>query len=223
MKSWKIVFPALLLMCSASLASAATMDSGSSEMKGHFTLSGVGGITVPSGKLSADYTDDGADMGMGWDAGAALDWYLTNQVALGADATFGSMKAKDDPGPGVELKAKTTQFGVHGKWLVPTGGKVTPWLGAGIAMYNRKLEASGGGATFDVSDTKPGANFGVGVDYMMSNMVGLGVNGMYDLTFGEMKKDVDGDGIEDKILDNWNYIRFNVALTFHFAGAGAAK
>jgi len=219
MKSWKIVVPMLVVLSMASIASAAEQST-SSGMKGHITVGVNGGITVPSGKLAADYTDDGADMGMGWDAGGAVDWFATDQLAIGADANFGAMKAKDDPSPGIELKAKTTQFGLHAKWFIPTGGgKLMPWLGAGVAMYTRKLEASGGGATADVSDSKPGANFGVGADYMVSEMVGIGINGAYDLTFGKMEDDVDGDGVDDEIIENWNLIRFNAALTFHFPHA----
>ena len=221
MKSWKIVVPVLLVMCLASMASAAEMSTGSG-MKGHLTLGANGGLAVPSGKLSANFTDNGADMGLGWDAGGSLDWFATDQLAIGADVSFGSMKSKDDPNPGEELKAKTLSYGVHGRWYIPTGGgKMLPWLGAGVAMYNRKISDEVPGASIELSDTKPGANFGVGIEYLASEMVGLGINGTYDLTFGKWEQDINGDGVNDAVLDNWNLMRFNAAVTFHFPHAAA--
>ena len=56
-----------------------------------------------------------------------------------------------------ELKAKTTNFGIHGNWFIPTGGKVLPYLGAGVGYYSRKPEikvtSGGSSASFTVKPT----------------------------------------------------------------------
>src|SRR5262249_2949588 len=102
-------------------------------------------------------------------------------------------------------------YGVHGKWFMPTGGgKMMPWLGVGVGAYNRKAEESASGISVSTDDTKVGFSPGVGLDYMMSSNVAIGVNGMHPFTSGKFK---------DSAV-NWNFISFNGVVTFHVAGSG---
>ena len=227
MKSWKIMVPMLMLLCFASAASAATMASTASPMKGKFTIQGFGGLLVPSGDLS---NKDKGDQGLGWDAGGAVDYFVTDQIAIGADIGYGATKNKDNipdstgANSGAELKAKTLMFGAHAKWFLPTGGgKIMPWLGAGAGMYNRKLELTESGASLEFKDNKVGGWGGVGVDYMMSDMVCLGVNGAYHFSGKfEDTQTIGGFDVTAK-SDNWSYMTFNAALTLHFPMAGGAS
>ncbi len=204
MKLWKIAVPVLMLTCLASIASAAMMQGTAAPMKGQFTISGMGGVEVPTADLSDKAK---GDQGAGWGAGGSVDYFFTDQIALGADFMYFATKSKDpfeDPVTLLpeDLKAKTMEYGVHAKWFMPTGGgKLMPWLGVGIGAANRKLEI---GSTSD-NDTKLAVYPGVGVNFAITSMVDLGVNGMYHFTSGKFKEsDV-----------NWQFISFGGVLTFH--------
>lgn len=229
MKSWKIVVPMVMMVCLASSALAQTTAPTASPMKGHFTITGMGGLEVPTGDLSDK--DKGFDQNLGWDAGGAVDYFITDQIAIGADVAYFATKNKDaivdstGADTGAEAKAKTMAFGVHAKWFMPTGGgKIMPWLGAGVGMYNRKFEITERGASLEFKDNKVGGWGGVGVDYRMTEMVALGVNGAYH--FSSKFEDTQSIGGFDVTAssDNWSFITFNAALTLHFPmGGGAAK
>jgi outer membrane protein W len=215
MKSWKIVIPAVLLMCAAVVSQAASASNGPA-MKGHWVIGSMGGMAIPSGKLSeeaaADENDNltSAEMGAGANFGGMAEYFVTDQIGIGADFAFASMTTKNDVLKLVDFKAKTLQFGVHGKWIIPAGEKVLPYLNVGVGMYNRKLEASVPGLSIDFSDSKPGINGGVGLDYMVNSQVGLGASGAYHYSIGKLEDQEFG-----VMMDNWSYIAFNAALTFH--------
>jgi opacity protein-like surface antigen len=197
--------------------------------KGDMAFGVNGGLAMPLGALAEDFdpmSEDagGADMKMGFDFGVTFDYFLMKELAIGADFSY-AMNTMDDQeieGNTYEelIKGKTMQYGVHGKYFVPTGGPVSPYLNLGLSMYNRKAEFSdefmdGMGMDEDnVSDNVFGMNFGAGVEYMVTPQVGLGVNGAYHYTFGEFKPEVGGEEVE--MLDDWNYMTFNAAVTFHF-------
>ncbi len=174
-----------------------------------------GGMAMPMGCLADE--DDGADMKMGPDFGINFDYFITKDMALGLDGSYVMMTSNESD----DIKAKTMQFGVHGKYFVPTGNEqFLPYLNLGVGYYNRKIEFEGDAADFfgedKLSDNKFGLNAGVGVEYKVTPMVGIGVNGAYHYTFGEWKPEIDGEEPEEALLDDWNYISFKGAVTFYF-------
>jgi opacity protein-like surface antigen len=208
------------------LGSLALMAVPSFAAKGDMAFGVNGGLAVPVGKLAESFDltteDSGADMKMGYDFGAYLDYFVTKDIAIGADFGYVANSMNDQEIEGDTytdlLKAKTMQYGLHGKYFIATGGPVTPYLNLGLSMYNRKVELSDEFQTgmdinvSDVSDNVFGMNFGVGAEYKVTPQVGIAVNGAYHYTFGEFKPDeFDGGG-----LDDWMYMTFNGALTFHF-------
>src|SRR5262249_44300818 len=154
--------------------------------------------------------DNGGDQGMGWDFGGTVDYGLTGNLCVGVDGAYNASKSKDQPVAGVDLKAKTTNYGVHGNWFIPTGGKVMPYIGAGVGYYNRKIEEEGSGATLSTSKGGFGANGGVGIAYPLSGNLGIGVDGRYHWT----NKDSFSSG-GPKV--NWSFMTFNVVLGWSFS------
>ncbi len=211
-----IVAAVACLMLTAFAAQAATATT-AEDMKGVIGITVGGGLTVPTGDLAKEDNTFNVKFKMGYDVGGGIEYFLTKDIGIGVDGTFGSMKADLPSGVTGDIKAKTIQFGLHGKYLIPTGGPVVPYLQLGLGMYNRKIEASEGGVSVDFSDTKPGLNAGVGVGYKINDMIGIGVNGAYHLAFGKFEPEIGGEKVE--LLKDWNYIAFNAGLTFNIKPA----
>lgn len=173
-----------------------------------------GGLAMPMGCLA---DENEADMKMGPEFGIAFDYFISKDLAIGLDGSYVIMTSNESD----DLKAKTMAFGAHGKYFVPTNGQFMPYLSLGVGMYNRKLEFSGDLADFfgedNFSDNTFGFNAGVGVEYKVSPMVGIGAMGAYNYTMGEFKPEVDGEEVE--LLEDWNYISFKAVVTFYLPTA----
>jgi len=231
-----VAVASLVLMAFAAYAAEAPVGE---DMKGQFSISAFGGLALPSGKLGEDFVTSalqvtegiGAGMKMSPDFGACVDYFVTKDIAVGADFGYVAMKNEAVAVLGVEvlpkewLEAKTMQFGVHGKYFVPTGGPVMPYLSLGAGMYSRKLTMSDEAktaledllettiTTTEWSDSKFGANGGVGVEYKVNKMFGVGVNGAYHLSFGKLEEEEAGQTAT--ILKDWTYMAFNAQVTYY--------
>ena len=234
MRKIGIILAALACVTSMAFAAQAAVGSGGEDMKGQFAIGATGGLAMPMGKLGekidllAETTTDeglgGADMKMGTAFGAHVDYFITKEFAIGLDASYVTMSMNDQTILGTTykdlVKAKTMQFGVHGKYFVPTGGPLVPYLSLGAGMYSRKLELSndfqqGMDVTeSEFTDSKPGVNAGVGIEYKVNPMFGIGASGIYNAAMGKFKHDF-GSGTEETVLKDWTYTTFSVALTYH--------
>jgi len=205
MRNTKRIFLAVAVvsMMTAAMAHAAMTMTPSSGLKGSWSIGPMGGLTVPVGDLS---DKDKANAGVGWDVGGTIDYFMTDALGLGIDGTFGSMSNKDFS----DVKFKTTQFGAHFEWLVPTGGKIIPYLGAGVGYYNHKVDVSGGSS--DSTFTKGGVGFngGAGLGYRASDNMSV----VADIRYHYSK--INGDDIAPGADDfNWSYASFNIMLLWH--------
>jgi opacity protein-like surface antigen len=226
-----VAVASLMIMAFAAYAAEAPVGA---DMKGKISISAFGGLAMPSGALGEKFDPEtegsiGADMKMGPNFGLTVDYFVTKEVAIGVDGSYTMMNMEDqtfdvDGTPTTfekGLKAKTMQGGVHGTYFIPTGGKVLPYLFVGVGMYNRKLELSqefqdGLGTTeSSFSDTKVGANGGVGVQYKVNEMFGVGLNGAYHMSIGKLEHDFGGDVGNQEILKDWQYMAFNAAVTYY--------
>jgi len=228
----------IVLAALACLAFVAFPAHSAGGAAGKMSFGVTGGLTMPSGKLGEkfDPTVDldtnegiGADMKMGMDFGFNFEYGVTKDIAVGADFSYSTMTMDDQTILGTTyselLKAKTMQFGVHGKYFVPTQGPIVPYLSLGVGMYNRKLEASkdfqdGAGINEEsISDTKPGGFAGVGVEYKVTPLFGIGVDGAYHMAAGKLEHDF-GGGTDETVLKDWTYMTFNVGVKYHIPMAG---
>lgn len=233
-----VAVASLMLMAFAAFAAEAPVGE---DMKGKFSISAFGGLAMPSGKLGEEFDvltgtlDDGfpgVGMKMSPDFGASVDYFVTKDIAVGADVSYVKMKNEAVAVLGIDvlpekwLEATTLQFGVHGKYFLPTGGPVRPYLALGAGMYSRKLALTDEGKTAledllegpvdvsEFSDSKFGGNGGVGVEYKVNEMFGVGLNGAYHMTMGKLEHDF-GTGTEETVLKDWTYMAFNAQVTFY--------
>ncbi len=181
---------------------------------GQVGFSVLGGLAVPLGELA---DEDVLDAGMGWELGFGLDYQAAPNFVIGADVACFSMT------PDLEIEdadyyVRTHLYGVHGRYLIPTGGNFVPYLQAGLGLYGRTLRISANDFAYEYSKPAMGMNLGVGADVAISPFMSFVVSGAYHHTFGEFNPETP-EGDEAEILDDWKFIAFNAGLTFHFTPA----
>ncbi|HET7226881.1 MAG TPA: OmpW family outer membrane protein [Candidatus Eisenbacteria bacterium] len=207
MRKTSVVLVAVALLAVSSMAHAATMTP-NAGMKGDWLIGPIGGLSIPSGDLS---DASKGNFKLGYNIGGLIDYGMTENVGVGVDGAYHSMTNKDDS----SVKAKTTNFGAHGNWYIPTGGKIMPYIGVGVGYYNRKIEGSSGGVSVSVSKGGLGVNGGVGVGFPVGNNLGIGVDGRYHWTTKDRFVD---DPTAPKI--NWSFITVDAAILYRFSPGG---
>jgi len=243
MRKIGIVVAALVCLALAALAAQAAGAPIGTDMKGRFGIGVMGGLGLPAGQLGEEIdlntlseTTEGIPGGqkMTGHYGVYVDYFVAKDFAVGADLGYLSTKGKDIEIPGEIITApglfesKTMQFGLHGKYFIPTGGLVVPYLSLGVGMYNRKFELSdfgklvfqdpdvlGPDAVTSFSDTKLGMNGGAGLELRAGEMFGVGVSGMYHKSFGKLEESLLPGTPKETILKDWQYMAFNAQVTFY--------
>ena len=223
MRKTRVLWTVVALMGVSSVGHAMTMTPGTGQ-KGSWFVGPMIGLNVPAEDLS---NTDLADQGTGFNAGGVVDYMVSDGWSLGVDGGYNSTKSKDaflflTTGDTGNIRAKTTNFGVHTNWFIPTGGNLLPYLGAGIGYYSRKLEFEGTGSSsgFNDSDTKGsiGINGGVGMSFILGPSIALGIDARYHWT---PKDDYDFSSLGVTATDvKWSYSTFNAALLFHIPTSG---
>jgi opacity protein-like surface antigen len=178
---------------------------------GEITFGLTGGMTVPMGDYG-DATKSGAT------GGVFGDYMLSDMFAVGLDAAYSQNKGKDLPA-GVDAKVTILQFGAHVKLVPPMKDMpISPYLQVGAGLYNGKTEVSAGVFSSDTTVNKFGFNVGVGADYKVSPMVGVGLFGAYH-NVTDAFEDENGD------TKSATYVAVGVKVSFMTAAktAGAAK
>ena len=203
---------AAISMLTAAMAQAAMTMTPSSGLKGSWSIGPMGGLTVPVGDLSKEFP--GANASIGWDGGGSLDYFLTDAIGIGIDGTYGSMSKTDTS----DVKYKTTQFGAHVEWLLPTGGKLIPYLGAGVGYYNHKINDETVTPNYTLTKGGVGFNGGAGVGYMASSSVAVCLDARYH--YSKINGDDIGPGADDF---NWSYASFNILLAWHMKPGAKAS
>ena len=203
MRKLGIVVTAIACLMMAAVAFSAEAPVAGAA-KGQMSIGVFGGMGMPMGEL-AD-TDLG-NMKTGFGGGAFFDYFVTPQIALGLDGGYVTMANNEDS----SVKANTMQYGLHGKYFIPTGGPVVPYLMIGLSGYGQKIEMKEDAIAMSLSSTKFGFNGGVGVDFKVNESVFVGVNGLYHMA-GKFEPEV--DGTKEEVFKDWNYMTLNAAVTF---------
>jgi len=165
---------------------------------------------------------DIAETGIRWDA--ALDFYPTPDASIGFDFGFGEADAKnfmvsqeenrlEQPGQigqPVQIQSfnyRSYRLGVNGRFNIPTGTNVSPYLEAGMGAYwtQRRVNGftAGGGTVFEFSERRTtstaGGNVGFGLNAQMGRRTNMyagfqfhqlfdnqmdGIDNFASLTFG---------------------------------------
>ena len=150
---------------------------------GGWTLDVRGGLGLPMG-----------DYGDAFKSGLLLNVeaskMMTTNLAIGLDGSYLKNDPSDDNqaaldlafGSGTEADAKFMRYGVHGTYMLgAAGSKTMPYFVAGVGMYNNKFQVTPpGGPESSASNTDFGLRGGVGMNIMMSEKMGIGLQADYN-------------------------------------------
>jgi|GEM_PF-3680566 len=165
------------------------------------------GAFVPTNEFG-----DIAETGIRW--GAALDFYPTPDASLGFDFGFGEADAKDfmvrqreleiendiiQPVQIQNFNYRSYRLGVNGRFNIPTGTNVRPYLEAGVGAYwtQRRVNGfvMGGGPIFEFSERRTtstaGSNVGLGLSAQMGRRTNMYAGFQFHQLFDEAPEGID--------------------------------
>jgi opacity protein-like surface antigen len=173
-KSLLLVSAVLLLVPAAAFAN------------GGWMIDARGGLGIPMGDYKNDFKS-------GLLLGVEASKMMSPQFALGVDGNYIKNSVTDENraalegafGVGTEASAKFTHYGAHAKYMLSTKeSKMTPYLVGGGGLYHLKVGVTPpGGPTVDDSTNKFGLRGGIGLNWMMSQKMGLGFQADYNDVF----------------------------------------
>jgi opacity protein-like surface antigen len=175
--------------------------------KGNMSISITGGMGIPISKFSdvptsADFAANklqGLGTKAGINGGVGFDYMVTDAVAFGVDGSFSKADGKDDlntimqseanGGDPVKATGSVIEGGVHLKYMIPIqDSPMSPYLLAGGGFYSVKSKyvfdntsISAPPTTVEATSNKFGGKFGAGVSYKASEVVGIGIEGVYNI------------------------------------------
>ncbi len=165
-----------------------------------------GGIASPTG----DYSDFAK---MGWQGTLKGTYMVMKEVGVGVDVGFHSWKGNEDTAPEFkDLKLTAIQADAHVMYMIPAVEKIMPYVKVGGGIYNVKTKLDVAGGT-DESKSKPGMNFGAGLNYEVSPMYAVGVDAGYHIIFG-------GDYFVNTSGNKFNPSLFTVGVNLLFGMGG---
>jgi opacity protein-like surface antigen len=181
------------------------------DLAGRFGLTGKAGIGIPMGDFSDKEKGD-AKMGFGF--GVSGEYFLTNQIGLGAYFDYNDFGVNDAD----NFSYQFINFGAFGKYIIPTNSNVNPYFKVAAGMYQTRATETVGSASATLSfDMKFGFAMGGGVMFKASDNVVVGVEAMFH---DAMVKDAQGEygGDTYKILYDVQYIQLHAGVTFLVGG-----
>ena len=141
------------------------------------------GLDAGAGMLTGTLTGD--DVQLGLRLGASLDHLFAKWIALGLDASYNRFEFEGDFG-----YSSTLQYGLHGRFIVPTGKRFGLWGIVGLGGYSNQqkdtfFDVNGNKVT--VTDgfgypkpyTRPGYRLGGGVALAVSERWSVTLSGDY--------------------------------------------
>ena len=174
MRSWKsliLVTAMLLLVPAAAFAN------------GGWSIDARAGLGIPMGDLKDSFKS-------GLLVAVEASKMMTTNLALGVDGNY----IKNNPNDAYSAALPTTSdaelkfmhYGVHGKYMLGTqGSKMMPYMVAGMGLYNVKFEVTDPTPALESksSDTKFGLRGGLGMNMMVGQSWGIGVQADYNDVF----------------------------------------
>ena len=137
--------------CLASHAQAAPERTASFEGKAVVRVHG--GISFPVGNFG-----DAFSTGFGF--GGSLGYGLSNTVIVSWGVSHHQFEHENADG----IDWSITPLVMNADYRLPSGGKITPWIGGGIGLYMVDAEFPAGGGTIREEDfNNMGLNFGGGI------------------------------------------------------------
>ncbi len=197
-----------LILASATAADARIRRGGTyGNPEGKVYFSTHVGAFVPTNEFG-----DVAETGIRW--GAALDFYPSTDASIGLDFGFGEADAKgfmvqreerdweDIFGQPVQIQSfnyRSYRLGVNGRFNIPTGTNVSPYLEAGMGAYWTQRRVNGftlgGGPAFEFSERRThstaGGNVGLGLNAQMGRRTNMYAGFQFHQLFDEDPEGID--------------------------------
>jgi|GEM_PF-4881098 len=175
--------------------------------KGNMSISLTGGMGIPMSKFSdvpssTDFSNNkiqGLGTKAGINGGVGFDYMVSDAVAFGLSGSFSKADGKDDlntiyqsevnGGDPVKATGSVIEGGVHLKYLIPIqDSPMSPYLMAGGGFYSVKSKfefdntsISAPPTVIEATSNKFGGKIGAGVTYKASEVVGIGVEGVFNI------------------------------------------
>ena len=174
-KSLLLVAAVLLLVPAAAFAN------------GGWMIDARGGVGIPTGNYKNDFKS-------GLLLGLEASKMMSPAFAIGVDGNYIKNSVTDANrlaletafGAGTDANFKFTHYGVHAKYMLSTkeGNKMTPYLVGGGGLYHGKESITNSGSSISSpSENKFGLRGGLGMNWMMSEKMGLGFQADYNDVF----------------------------------------
>jgi opacity protein-like surface antigen len=164
----------LLVLLSALVLASPTPGSAA------WLLEGNAGVGLPQG-----------DFGDFWASGLLVGGsigYLSAPFEIGADLNF----LQNDPSGDYEDALASIdasdefsfmQYGVHARWMPPMQGKLSPYLGVGLAAYQLKEDYEEPGFSEELTSTSLGVNLKGGTNFWLGPKFGIGADVTYHMVW----------------------------------------
>lgn len=198
--------------------------------KGNMSIALSGGLGIPMSKFSdvptaADIAANkiqGLGTKAGINGGVAFDYMVTDAVAFGVNGSFSKTDGKDDlntiyqnevnGGDPVKATGSMIEGGVHLKYMIPIqDSPMSPYLMAGGGFYSVKSKftfdntsISAPPTIVEATSNKFGGKIGAGVSYKASEVVGIGVEGVFNIfqfDKDELSKQFESIGAPPNVVD----------------------
>jgi opacity protein-like surface antigen len=161
-----------------------------------FAVSGFGGAFIPLGNLGNQDLETASKTGYQFGGSVEYQW---KHFAAGLDGSY-------NKGTGVfegdqigsehvdKAEMKITQFGAHGKYLIPVTSPVHPYVLLGLGMYQAKYheavtDTSTGPDSFDIDNGSHfGVKLGVGANWEFNPMWGVEAEANYNSSSSDKNK-----------------------------------
>lgn len=148
---------------------------GRAAEKGMIGLTGKGGVGIPTGTL-----DDATKVG--WRAGGGVEYFITNNIAIGANGFYAQNKADDTliVAPVTDIKEQLIEYGVFGKYAFKIqDSRLAPYVKLGVGGLSAKTKITPEPAGGNQTETFFGGNAGAGLSFDVAPKVSVFVEGAY--------------------------------------------
>jgi outer membrane protein W len=170
-KSLFLVIAVLLLVPAAAFAN------------GGWSIDARAGLGIPMGDLKDAYKS-------GLLVGVEASKMMSTNLAIGVDGNYIKNNPNDDYQASLpatsDAELKFMHYGAHAKYMLgSSSSKMMPYLVGGAGLYNIKAEVTDPDPLLEseFSDTKFGVRGGIGVNMMVGQSWGIGVQADYNDVF----------------------------------------
>lgn len=146
-----------------------------------------------------------------------LGYFVSENIAIGAELSFGS--ETDDDGAGTEVKTNSFNGGVFGRYYFTPSAKFSPFANLGLGFGSNKVTtdiASGGiNTSFEAKEKTFNVGLGIGFNYFLSPKWALETS-WAGLNFDSNDNGGDGDEKTNSFGLNANLSSINFGVLYKF-------